>query len=56
MDHELETINLGPEVDLIVSIAFAVILGLIKNPAKVARLKSVLRKLRDELLKLPLDE
>jgi hypothetical protein len=41
--------------DLLVDLAFAALFSAIKNPRKVAKFKAALRKLRDALLKLPLD-
>lgn len=41
--------------DLFISMALSVLLNVIKNPAKVRKLKSALRKLRDNLNALNLD-
>lgn len=40
---------------MLLDMAFAVLLSATKDARKVARMKSAFRKLRDALMKLPLD-
>jgi hypothetical protein len=42
--------------DYIIPMALAVLFHVVKNPDQVAQLKAALRKLRDILITLPLDD